>query len=431
MRLKQLVGLGAAFLPIVSWAADTSLTCQARIVDPAGGPINVPVDVEVSLWSDAALDDAQSELWRNSFSVSPQDGYVSLVLDSDGSGQSVDTDWFADDVWVELRVGGEVMGTRQPLRNGPSAAHAATSGGVTVATEVPAVPCVDGAIVLDQSAAGSGVLRVCTGSTWSPAVADGLTPDTAAVDCNEIHTRFPAAPSGSYWIDPDGNGSDDAFPAYCDMTTADGGWTLCLNSAFTASASYLFDEFYVQIYPPNRDPYGFYDWCGTTNDEYLFSLADYLEDDTYELKTATVHMTDVVPYHSGGEWTEIGLRAPHSSATWIHDDSINTACTDSALSLALFQYVDPAYRGLRGHKRGFLTCTVASGNPGNKLVVGAGCNYGSCNPKGNYNPRQPWDSDVYPTYSAWTWRVVATAGNGNNQWTSGPIREDRTLVFYR
>jgi len=47
--------------------------------------------------------------------------------------------------------------------------------------------------------------------------------------CQDLHQTDPAQPTGTYTIDPDGDGGTPAFDVHCDMETDEGGWTLVYN----------------------------------------------------------------------------------------------------------------------------------------------------------------------------------------------------------
>jgi len=47
------------------------------------------------------------------------------------------------------------------------------------------------------------------------------------IDCKDIVKRGQSQGDGLYLLDPDGGSHSNAFLAYCDMKSYNGGWTMC------------------------------------------------------------------------------------------------------------------------------------------------------------------------------------------------------------
>ncbi|KAL9971670.1 hypothetical protein ACROYT_G017867 [Oculina patagonica] len=73
-------------------------------------------------------------------------------------------------------------------------------------------------------------LEFCDGKSWvrlSDEMAPQNSRENAGIDCKDIKNREQSQVDGLYWLDPDAGSHSNAFLAYCDMTSYNGGWTMC------------------------------------------------------------------------------------------------------------------------------------------------------------------------------------------------------------
>ena len=88
-----------------------------------------------------------------------------------------------------------------------------------------AAACGDGIVQVNVEACDDGNNNNDDECTNDCVVAPlGSSPARAAVSCQAIKTARPQAATGTYWINPDGEGGVAPFQVSCDMSTEGGGW---------------------------------------------------------------------------------------------------------------------------------------------------------------------------------------------------------------
>jgi hypothetical protein len=217
-------------------AAPMSLTHQGRLVGSTGDAVDGATHLRLALY-----DEAGTELWSKPYPAVPvDDGFYSVALsgaDDHVPPRTLDTALLAEpELWVAVSVGSTELGPRTRLLQVPYAGHAATASqaeSVPVSSTSGACPG-EGSIRWNPAAAA---LQVCTASAWlnigpiGIVMADGArryANGTSATTC-EAYRNSVSGPyigeigDGLYWIAPAGT----AYKAWCDMTTAGGGWTMC------------------------------------------------------------------------------------------------------------------------------------------------------------------------------------------------------------
>lgn len=145
----------ALLLPAAAAASPVQITHQARLLDEVGAAIDGPRTVRVGLW-DAAT--GGTERWGEDFSLTVEQGFLAVTLGADTANNPLDSSLFAaGPLYVQLSVGGDPLGPREPLTPVPFAVHATSvTEGVPVGTILP----------FGGSAAALGdTWMVCNGAT--------------------------------------------------------------------------------------------------------------------------------------------------------------------------------------------------------------------------------------------------------------------------
>ncbi len=185
---------------------------------------------------------------------------------------------------------------------------------------------------------------MCAASAVS--TADGSTQFNAGVSCNAIHAAFPAYTSGTYWIDPNGGSTVDAYTVGCNMTTDGGGWTRIYQAPSSALSTTTQDYTVTDTALRNAASealIGYVDSSGVTvlTNYARFALpAEWKVQSPFKYSSSDVSAT---VYVNGGAGVAQTLRFGNSNFSTQCGDAWNTASSYGRLCIT--NTVAPFYSG--------------------------------------------------------------------------------------
>lgn len=164
----------------VTQAAPLTVQHQGRLLDPTGGPFNGELSVTFSIFKNASGTTAADRWWTDTQSLTVSDGYYSTRLGT------LDSTWFSDPAWLEIKVGSSVLGPRQQLAESWLRSAGIGVGGLPSSESCSTL----GEVVFDTELR---TLRVCDGSGWQ--VAGALVPLDLTPEPVDFVNVVAAAPS--------------------------------------------------------------------------------------------------------------------------------------------------------------------------------------------------------------------------------------------
>lgn len=207
-------------------------------------------------------------------------------------------------------------------------------------------PCDAGTFSPAANAAACDAWRECAVDTYEVAAPTATLDRQCAgyTSCLDLLTRAPGTPSGLHAIDPDGADAGAPFTVKCDMSAADGGWTVISFEDFQAAATGWSDarrdttSNCATTYSAMLGGYNLfgsgatssktYDLLGVPHTELRVSL-DYYVIDSWDNERAQVSVGGTLVYDvafpfgggtnlCGAGWNDYGLRAvvatlPHTA----------------------------------------------------------------------------------------------------------------------